>query len=381
MLRLTTAQVTMASVNNLGAAAGLVWSEDDRRSFLPGPTRHAIYNHAMYLRRVKSEGDFFTPVSYGPDSIHTNPPSAPQVVDAQRTELVEHYNDDVTAMTTYDDVAPTSDWPTLEDAVTVATSEDSDEEDTISSISSTRIEEMMEALRQRAAIRAADRILDNDDLLGIRNPLVNPTATRFMLMWCVHHLEPLAITNPTYLLEENCPICHESFDLKDPQHTPMLIKGVNGCNSHIFGNKCILEWITSGLENANTCPICRSTLMLVDNNSANNETHIALGIDIRRPLEAFRTTLREEIDRAHGQPNAPVVEANWMPSQSRPPQAKTFRQIAVNVALNCCFYGIAMGDTYLLDLASVHLSGFWKSFVWSMFSYFKANLVLWLLGR
>ena len=77
----------------------------------------------------------------------------------------------------------------------------------------------------------------------------------------MQHLEPLALTQPNYPLESDCPICHDPFVLNDPQYMPVLVKDIEGCAGHVFCNTCITTWLTSGQENANTCPLCRCELM------------------------------------------------------------------------------------------------------------------------
>jgi hypothetical protein len=103
--------------------------------------------------------------------------------------------------------------------------------------------------------------VNHDDTImeGIR-----PIAARALLAWTKQHLEPLALTQPNYPLESDCLICHDPFILNDPQHTPVLLKDIEGCAGHVFCNTCITNWLTSGQENANTCPLCRSELMELD---------------------------------------------------------------------------------------------------------------------
>ena len=45
------------------------------------------------------------------------------------------------------------------------------------------------------------------------------------------------------------------------EHIPTRLRGIEGCKDHIFCYKCIIKWLSSGAENANRCPICRSEVL------------------------------------------------------------------------------------------------------------------------
>lgn len=68
--------------------------------------------------------------------------------------------------------------------------------------------------------------------------------------WLDNHLEVV----------EKCSICLEPFD---SIHCPARITGVKSAKQcgHIFGGKCIREWMSSGWhnDNAGKCPLCRVT--------------------------------------------------------------------------------------------------------------------------
>jgi hypothetical protein len=51
-----------------------------------------------------------------------------------------------------------------------------------------------------------------------------------------------------------CPICTELY-----AHPDHLATRIPQC-SHILGKPCLLEWLQSVHENANTCPVCRAKL-------------------------------------------------------------------------------------------------------------------------
>lgn len=54
-------------------------------------------------------------------------------------------------------------------------------------------------------------------------------------------------------IQEDCSICKELLDLKTPETT------LTNCN-HIFHTSCINPWINSINPNANTCPLCRTSI-------------------------------------------------------------------------------------------------------------------------
>ncbi|KAF2020914.1 hypothetical protein BU24DRAFT_487434 [Aaosphaeria arxii CBS 175.79] len=93
---------------------------------------------------------------------------------------------------------------------------------------------------------------------------VAPDSAQALLSWTTNHLMPVLLTNPGFAstaeFAEGCSICHEPYSLTSPSHMPIRIANVRGCQEHVFGNSCIIKWITSGLSNANTCPMDRARL-------------------------------------------------------------------------------------------------------------------------
>jgi len=57
------------------------------------------------------------------------------------------------------------------------------------------------------------------------------------------------------VVHDNCAICTEPFDA---EHHAASIKTTN-CQ-HTFGIECLKQWIESGQDNYNTCPLCREQL-------------------------------------------------------------------------------------------------------------------------
>jgi hypothetical protein len=53
-----------------------------------------------------------------------------------------------------------------------------------------------------------------------------------------------------------CPICYDAYH---PGHAPILVANITGCRNHIFGYQCLRKAISSGVTNANRCPLCRTT--------------------------------------------------------------------------------------------------------------------------
>ncbi|ORY04129.1 hypothetical protein BCR34DRAFT_572951 [Clohesyomyces aquaticus] len=58
-----------------------------------------------------------------------------------------------------------------------------------------------------------------------------------------------------------CCICWDTMGHSDQDHFPVEIANVEGCRGHVFGMKCIVEWLTNGRPMSNTCPMCRTQLI------------------------------------------------------------------------------------------------------------------------
>jgi hypothetical protein len=95
-------------------------------------------------------------------------------------------------------------------------------------------------------------------------PSVDSQAARNLLFWNMNHIEPLLITEPGRQYEVRCPICYHDFSRTATDRMPVRIKDVEGCKDHVFCNKCITKSITSGMGNANKCPLCRTELMAAE---------------------------------------------------------------------------------------------------------------------
>jgi hypothetical protein len=68
------------------------------------------------------------------------------------------------------------------------------------------------------------------------------------------HCTVLSAADPSH--DPECPICQDSYD--DNEHVAIrLLKTV--CN-HVFGRKCLQEWVDSGMDNAHRCPNCRQSI-------------------------------------------------------------------------------------------------------------------------
>jgi hypothetical protein len=77
--------------------------------------------------------------------------------------------------------------------------------------------------------------------------------------------------------DPECPICQDAYD--DDEHVAIkLLK--TACN-HVFGQKCLQDWVNSGMNNAHRCPNCRQS--------------IAEALAFRdRPSDAFAATRARE---------------------------------------------------------------------------------------
>lgn len=64
-----------------------------------------------------------------------------------------------------------------------------------------------------------------------------------------------------------CTICLEPFDTN---HSPVRFTAPASCN-HIFGQGCLMAWLTSGDDNSNKCPTCRRILYGQDEHPSNDE--------------------------------------------------------------------------------------------------------------
>ncbi|KAF2498138.1 hypothetical protein BU16DRAFT_558214 [Lophium mytilinum] len=84
------------------------------------------------------------------------------------------------------------------------------------------------------------------------SPTIPSDATEFI----ANNLTAIDASHAEVELLEDCPICQERFSEKDP---PVQITDSANC-SHIFGKDCLKSWLSSGMNNQNTCPLCRAKL-------------------------------------------------------------------------------------------------------------------------
>lgn len=70
----------------------------------------------------------------------------------------------------------------------------------------------------------------------------------------LRHFARLPAADSTH--DEECPICQESYD--DKEHIAIRLDNV-ACD-HVFGLKCLQEWVNSRMQNAHRCPSCRQSI-------------------------------------------------------------------------------------------------------------------------
>jgi hypothetical protein len=117
-----------------------------------------------------------------------------------------------------------------------------------------RLRELWRSQHRSSAFRPSSR----------PGPSIDSQAARNLLFWNMNHIEPLLITEPGRQYEDPCPICYHDFSRTATDRMPVRIKDVEGCKDHVFCNKCIIKSITSGMDNANKCPLCRTELMAAE---------------------------------------------------------------------------------------------------------------------
>ncbi|KAF2116278.1 hypothetical protein BDV96DRAFT_573690 [Lophiotrema nucula] len=117
--------------------------------------------------------------------------------------------------------------------------------------------------------------------------------TRNLLLWTLRHLKPVDIAKLDHSPDTECSICHEPFRWKHPHHMPIVIKGVEGCRAHIFGDCCLIDWILSGQENATSCPVCRSKFIMSDHNNSYSDSEVESGLTEEEEATGEQETLTE----------------------------------------------------------------------------------------
>jgi len=70
----------------------------------------------------------------------------------------------------------------------------------------------------------------------------------------VQHFTALLANDASH--DKECPICQDPYN--DSDHPAIRMQHVP-CN-HVFGMKCIQEWVNSGMQNAHLCPSCRQSI-------------------------------------------------------------------------------------------------------------------------
>lgn len=97
---------------------------------------------------------------------------------------------------------------------------------------------------------------------------------------------------PTAKEDPECPICMEDYD--GGEHCAIQLQRVS-CG-HIFGRKCIQEWVNSEMPNAHRCPSCRRSIggSLVDAETGTSvalQQELAYAAAIRHRMEQIQATL------------------------------------------------------------------------------------------
>lgn len=100
------------------------------------------------------------------------------------------------------------------------------------------------------------------DLVGVE--FVTSQAAHGLVWFSTVHLQPLRITKPSEPTPPECYICADSMKDDDAQHHAVEIVGIPGCKGHIFGKRCIVNWLTHAMPSSKKCPICRTELLDVD---------------------------------------------------------------------------------------------------------------------
>lgn len=82
--------------------------------------------------------------------------------------------------------------------------------------------------------------------------------------------------------DKECPICQDPYN--DGDHPAIRMQHVP-CD-HVFGLKCIQEWVNSGMQNAHLCPSCRQSITGALSRATKGRSHHRAAVLARRQPRA-----------------------------------------------------------------------------------------------
>ncbi|EAT86816.1 hypothetical protein HBH56_152100 [Parastagonospora nodorum] len=111
--------------------------------------------------------------------------------------------------------------------------------------------------------------------------------------------------------DKECPICQDPYN--DSDHPAIRMQHVP-CD-HVFGLKCIQEWVNSGMQNAHLCPSCRQSITgALSRGSQGRSNHRAAVPPRRRPRAGTRMRSQRvsavDAPRATGLPDPLAAHAD-----------------------------------------------------------------------